>query len=187
LVRFDGNGFQVFDRASTPALPGNDVHALLEARDGALWIGTSEGLARWKDGATRAFNTNDGLPGIDVRALAEDTSGVMWVYTESGLARLNGERFEAAGDWRPGAVITTVTASGQTRPWGDANPNAGDAWRRAADQAGLARDDLEFLAEFNNGAIGVADKSTLMLGSASGLKTRLDVRHELPGRRIQAL
>ena len=30
LVRFDGNGFQVFDRNSTPALPGNDVRCLLE-------------------------------------------------------------------------------------------------------------------------------------------------------------
>jgi ligand-binding sensor domain-containing protein len=47
LVRFDGNGFQTFDRNSTPALPGNDVRCLLETRDGALWIGTSEGLARW--------------------------------------------------------------------------------------------------------------------------------------------
>jgi len=50
LVRFDGNGFTVFDRNSTPALPGNDVRCLLWSRDGALWIGTSEGLARWKDG-----------------------------------------------------------------------------------------------------------------------------------------
>ncbi len=62
LVRFDGNGFQVFDKNSTPALPGNDVRCLLATRDGALWIGTSEGLARWKDGVVTAFTTKDGLP-----------------------------------------------------------------------------------------------------------------------------
>ncbi len=187
LVRFDGNGFQVFDRTSTPALPGNDIHALLETRDGALWVGTSEGLARWKDGADKTFTTTDGLPGSDVRALAEDPSGAMWAYTEGGLARLNGERFEATGDWRPGAVITTVTGSGQTRSWVDADLNAGNAWRQAAAQAGLPKEDLEFLAEFNTGAIGVANKNTLMLGSLNGLKTRLSVGHELPGSRIQAL
>jgi len=187
LVRFDGNAFQVFDRASTPPLPGNDVHALLETRDGALWVGTGEGLARWKDGGTKRFNSNDGMPGMDVRALAEDTSGGMWVYTEAGLARLNGERFEAAGDWRPGTAITTVTGSGQTRSWVDANSNASDAWRQAAVQGGLPRDDLEFLAEFNNGAMGVANKGTLMMGSASGLKTRLAAGRELPGSRIQVL
>ena len=51
----------------------------------------------------------------------------------------------------------------------------------------MPKEDLEFLAIFNNGAIGVANKSTLMLGSVSGLKTRLSVGRELPGSRIQAL
>ena len=63
LVRFDGIGFQVFDRNTTPPLPGNDVRSLLETPDGALWIGTSDGLARWKDGAITVFTTKDGLPG----------------------------------------------------------------------------------------------------------------------------
>ena len=36
LVRFDGISFQVFDRSSTPALPGNDVCCLLEAKDGGI-------------------------------------------------------------------------------------------------------------------------------------------------------
>ncbi|MGA2051247.1 MAG: two-component regulator propeller domain-containing protein, partial [Terracidiphilus sp.] len=35
LVRFDGNSFQVFDKNTTPALPGNDVRCLLAASDGA--------------------------------------------------------------------------------------------------------------------------------------------------------
>ncbi len=98
LVRFDGSGFEVFDKTSNPALPGNDIHCLAQKRDGGLWIGTSEGLARWKDGVIRNFTQADGLPGTDVRALVEDRSGVLWVYTDAGLARQKGERFEAAGD-----------------------------------------------------------------------------------------
>jgi ligand-binding sensor domain-containing protein/signal transduction histidine kinase len=69
LVRFDGNGFQVFDRNSTPALPGNDVRCMLATEDGALWIGTSDGLVRWKDGAVTAFTTKDGLPGNRIERL----------------------------------------------------------------------------------------------------------------------
>jgi len=38
------------------------VRCLLAASDGALWIGTSEGLARWKDGTVTAFTAKDGLP-----------------------------------------------------------------------------------------------------------------------------
>jgi ligand-binding sensor domain-containing protein len=73
LVRFDGVGFQVFDRNSNPALPGNDISCLLEAPDGALWIGTSEGLARWKDDVVTAYSTRNGLPGNGIRALGLDS------------------------------------------------------------------------------------------------------------------
>ena len=166
LVRFDGNGFQVFDRTSTPALPGNDIHALLETRDGSLWIGTSEGLARWKDGAARAFTTKDGLPGNDVRALAEDPSGAMWVYTEAGLARLNGERFEAArrlasrsGDHprrrARGRPVSWVDATQRMPATHGARPRRRPVCRRRSSR---------FLATFNNGAIGVANKSTCDAG-----------------------
>src|ERR1039458_8324713 len=87
LVRFDGNGFVVFDRNSTLALPGNDVRCLLETKDGALWIGTSEGLARWKDGVVTAFTVKDGLPGNGIRALAQDGNGTLWALTDQGLVR----------------------------------------------------------------------------------------------------
>jgi ligand-binding sensor domain-containing protein len=63
LVRFDGVGFQLFDKNTKPALPGTDVRCLLVAHDGALWIGTGEGLARWKGGVATSFTEKDGLPG----------------------------------------------------------------------------------------------------------------------------
>jgi signal transduction histidine kinase/ligand-binding sensor domain-containing protein len=75
LVRFDGIGFQLFDRNTTPALPGNDVRCLLQTDDGALWIGTSDGLARWKDGAVTTFTTKDGLPGNRIDHLDPDGQG----------------------------------------------------------------------------------------------------------------
>ncbi len=94
LVRFDGTGFQVFDRNSSPALPGNDIRCLFAAEDGALWVGTSDGLAEWKDGAVNAFTTKQGLPGNAIvslqfngadRILVETVSG--WVEFEHGQLR----------------------------------------------------------------------------------------------------
>jgi len=187
LVRFDGNGFALFDRNSNPALPGNDVRCLLEMPDGALWIGTSEGLARWKDGAVTAFSTANGLPGSRIRGLANDNLGTLWIYTDAGLARQNGDRFEAAGDWRPGAAITNVTGGGRTATLVDVAPHSGDGWKQVAAQAAIPKDRVEFLAEFNSNALAVGTSSSLLLGSASGLKTRLTAGKELPGSRIQAL
>jgi len=187
LVRFDGNGFQVFDKNTSPALPGNDVRCLLVADDGALWIGTSEGLARRKDGVVTVFTTKDGLPSDGVRALGEDRWGLVWAYTDAGLVRQNHDRFAAAGSWRPGSVITAVTSQGRADAWVDVTPDSGDEWRRLAAQAGLPREGLEFLAGLNSESTAMGTKSTLMLGSGSGLTMRLSAGQELPGSRIQVL
>jgi signal transduction histidine kinase/ligand-binding sensor domain-containing protein len=187
LVRFDGNSFAVFDKNSTPALPGNDVRCLLETKDGALWIGTSEGLGRWKDGVVTAFTTKDGLPGNGIRALGQDHWGLLWVYTDAGLVRQNGERFAPAGEWRPGTVITAVTSRGGVSIWIDVTPDSGNDWRQLAVQAGLSKDGIEFYAGMNSESMAVGSKSTLLLGSGSGITKRLTSGKELPGSRIQVL
>jgi signal transduction histidine kinase/ligand-binding sensor domain-containing protein len=111
LVRFDGNGFAVFDQHSRPALPGNDVQSLLAARDGALWVGTSDGLARMKDGVVATFTIANGMPGNDIRALAEDPGGVVAVSTSSGAAHVIGGRVEIA-DARASDGLVVVLPDG---------------------------------------------------------------------------
>ena len=117
LVRFDGNGFQVFDRNSAPALPGNDVRCLLQTRDGALWIGTSEGLARWKDGVVTAFTTKEGLPGGALNSVVEDSSGAVWAWTDQGLAHMVGEKFVPAAKGTPKGTITSIVAGDRDDIW----------------------------------------------------------------------
>src|SRR5262249_55949385 len=56
-------------------LPSNDIYSLLAARDGALWIGTSKGLARWKDGLLKLYPE---LSGRFVLRLLEDREGTLW-------------------------------------------------------------------------------------------------------------
>jgi signal transduction histidine kinase/streptogramin lyase len=187
LVRFDGNGFAVFDRNSNPALPGSDIRCLLESRDGALWIGASDGLARWKDGTVKVFSTRDGLPDGGIRALGQDHWGLVWVYTDTGLARQNGDHFTAAGSWRPGNVIPAITLRGISGYLADRMSDSVGNWRELAAQAELQKDRVEFLAGMNGGSLAVASASALILGSGNGIEKRLAVGHELPGSRIQAL
>jgi signal transduction histidine kinase/ligand-binding sensor domain-containing protein len=119
LVRFDGNGFAVFDKNSSPALPGNDIRCLLAARDGSLWIGTSEGLARLKDGTVRAFSARDGLPGDSILGLAETTNGTVWAWADGGVARLRGDHFksETVADGLPQGTITSIAAGSDDFLW----------------------------------------------------------------------
>jgi signal transduction histidine kinase len=95
LVRFDGNGFAVFDTTSKPGLPGNDVQCLLATKDGALWVGTSDGLARLKDGVIAVFTTENGLPGSEVRKLRSGAGGAVIVSTNNGEAQVIGDRVAA--------------------------------------------------------------------------------------------
>jgi signal transduction histidine kinase len=196
LVRFDGNGFAVFDRNSTPALPGSDVRCLLETHDGALWIGTSEGLARWKDGAATAFTTRDGLPGNGIQALVETPNGVLWAWTDQGLARLKEERFvdATAATGLPAAAISSVTVDGRGILWvatrDSSNMYEGGWWRQPALQQWLQPYYLNAGADFLQtvkGGVAVASKTAVAVLRGDSVVERLTVGKELPGSRIQAL
>jgi signal transduction histidine kinase/ligand-binding sensor domain-containing protein len=166
LVRFDGNGFQVFDRNSTPALPGSDVRCLLETQDGVLWIGTSEGLARWKDGAMKVFTKRDGLPANGIIELWEAQDGVLMMWTDSGLAQQKGEHF---------VTVRNVYAWPHT-----ALPSPGEPPDYVYFEENLPND------VFVMGTRGVL---TLVIKGPKppGMATQLTAGKELPGSRIQSL
>ncbi|MGA2245226.1 MAG: two-component regulator propeller domain-containing protein [Verrucomicrobiota bacterium] len=63
--------------------------AILEAHDGATWIGTVNGLIRYQDGTVQRFGEREGIRLPDVRAVAETPDGVLWFGTlGGGLGRL---------------------------------------------------------------------------------------------------
>ncbi len=197
LVRFDGMGFQVFDRNSNPSLPGDDVRCLLETRDGSLWIGASEGLERWEHGTTTTFSTRDGLPGNGITALAEGGDGSLWVQTEQGLARMNGQRFVAVESGPGQAAMMAVSSNGQsgfrmeTSLAGQTalgNATADAAWRQAAARSGLAPERIGFLALLPGGQTAVATQSELAVVRAAQVEEeRFAVGKAIPGSRIQVL
>src|SRR5439155_21856143 len=76
-------------------LPDDRVKAILQTRDGYLWIGTPRGLARF-DGLKFTvfdhFNTPE-LVNDDCWGLTDDGEGNLWVGTSDGVVRLRGNRF----------------------------------------------------------------------------------------------
>lgn len=73
-------------------LYGTQVRALHEDRNGALWIGTSQGLYRKKDGELKRFGEADGLPRDFILSIHESKTGKIWVGTANGLGFINGEK-----------------------------------------------------------------------------------------------
>ncbi|GAB6196665.1 ligand-binding sensor domain-containing diguanylate cyclase [Lysobacter xanthus] len=90
------------------AIGGAQVNAIVRTHDGALWIGTPEGLFRLKDGQLRRFDAEDGLADPRVRYVLDGPGGVL-VGTQDGVYEQRGDAF--ARDTDPGLPTTLdVTA-----------------------------------------------------------------------------
>ena len=90
-------------------LPGARIQALLADREGALWIGTNQGLARLVGGKLQRFPSGDPLDSASVLTLLEDRESNLWVGTETnGLHILRDRRFFTF-DMREGLVSDATT------------------------------------------------------------------------------
>ncbi|WP_300449234.1 hybrid sensor histidine kinase/response regulator [Accumulibacter sp.] len=69
------------------------VEALLQDRQGFLWIGTWDGLNRYDGYSFRVFKANPhdphSLSGNLVHAIYEDSQGTLWISTNNGLNRFD--------------------------------------------------------------------------------------------------
>ncbi len=96
--------------STADGLPENWVQALLVDRQGALWIGTHDGLGRFDGRAFTRFGRAVGLPATDVRRLAEDPAGGLWLGTYGGgLVRRLDDRFEVL-DTTQGLALDQIGA-----------------------------------------------------------------------------
>jgi ligand-binding sensor domain-containing protein/signal transduction histidine kinase len=101
---------------------------LWSARDGALWIGTSNrGLFRWHDGRMQHFGLHEGLSDIYIRGLFEDRDGVLWIGTSvGGLHRYaNGQlsRSFGAADGVATGILASFAQDREGRIWIGSNAN----------------------------------------------------------------
>jgi diguanylate cyclase (GGDEF)-like protein len=79
-------------------LPQNTVDAIVQTRDGYLWMGTEEGLVRF-DGVRFVVSDRQTAPALRssfISSLYETPDGTLWIGTYGGgLARLRNGRIEA--------------------------------------------------------------------------------------------
>jgi len=107
-------------------LPGNGIHRIFAARDGAIWIGVLyEGRGTCRIGGNgediRCFGPAEGLPeGATGVAFEEDAAGDIWVgLYQGGVYRYRAGRFET---W------PEVAAERQTMTWSIRRDAAGSLW-----------------------------------------------------------
>jgi ligand-binding sensor domain-containing protein len=149
-------------------LPGDQVLQIARTRQGYLYVGTTNGLARFDGVRFRSFTLDDGLRPGRIVAIHEDRKGTLWVGTSGGgLARLEGHRFVSLTrvDGLPSNTVTAIAEDGRGRLW--IGTNRGIAlWdgRRLCTPEGFehltgcsvmailcARDDVVWVATYRSG------------------------------------
>lgn len=119
--RVGSEGLVVRAWRTESGLPQNTVNAIVQTRDGYLWVGTREGLARFDGVRFTVFGLNEGLPSVEVMALCEGHDGTLWIGTSGGgLSRLVGGRIEIIGESARSfgsGVITALTEDGEGCLW----------------------------------------------------------------------
>jgi len=79
LARYKDGRFTPFSEAD--GLLSNLIRCLLEAKDGALWIGSEGGLSRYQEGRLRNFTEKNGLASNSVKGLCQDHRGHLRIAT----------------------------------------------------------------------------------------------------------
>ncbi len=73
----------------TAILDKEVVYSLLKDKDGEIWIGTTNGLFRWKNKQLTNFDLDNGLPDNVIYGILEANNGDIWVSTNKGLSCYN--------------------------------------------------------------------------------------------------
>src|SRR5207248_2699227 len=62
------------------------IHAMLKARDGSIWVPTGSGLYRFADGSWVSNGLEEGLPAKTVLDVWQNRRGEIWAATDKGTS-----------------------------------------------------------------------------------------------------
>lgn len=145
-------------------LPQNTVSALVQTRDGFLWVGTYGGLARFDGVRFHTFGLRDGLRSVRVSALTEDQQGALWVGTGGGsLSRWENGRFTTFGEaegFPTGGDIVSMAADRDGSIWIGTTEGlvkwSSGTFTKIGDAQGLPRTQIRALLSDSKGTLWVS-------------------------------
>lgn len=74
-------------------LPSSKTYTAAEDKNGVMWIGTLNGLAKYKDGKFQTITATNGLVNSQVLNVFIDRENLLWVATAGGVSKLTSPVF----------------------------------------------------------------------------------------------
>ena len=178
-------------------LPVKTVTALLQTRDGYLWVGTQEGLARFDGLRFHVFDKrNTALRVNNIETLFESRDGTLWVGTRGGGLmryrdgsltphplndRLANGRISAIDEDETGALWVSTFDAGLYRF------DADGGMRRFTTEDGLPSDDLNALHVEPEGRVWIGTRGAGVAVYEDGRFSRMTTAEGLPSDDVTAL
>jgi diguanylate cyclase (GGDEF)-like protein len=153
-------------------LPQSTVDALARTRDGYLWVGTQDGLARFDGDRFKVFNpqNTDGLPQGHIRALAAARDGTLWIGTQSrGAVHVVNGKFipYSVPEGLLSPFVRCILEDRRGAVWFGTQEGLARRWGGRSDgfttKDGLADNNVQALAEDTAGRIWVGTGAGLSL------------------------
>jgi diguanylate cyclase (GGDEF)-like protein len=176
-------------------LPQSSVDAMIQTRDGYLWLGTQEGLARF-DGVRFVVFDKQTVPAIRhnrVLSLLEDRTGVLWIGTEGGgITRLEHGVFSAMGGL-PDGIATVLEEDADGAVWIGTRRGlvraVGGAVRVFTTADGLPADAIRSLHRARDGTLWIGTVSAGLAKYRDGVITSVIAAGTggLPGNSVDSL
>jgi len=102
-------------------LPSNVIPAIVQTRDGYLWLGTEGGLVRFDGVRFTVFNpeSTETIKSYSVESLCEGQDGSLWIGTAGGLIRLKDGQFTTytTKDGLPDNRVTAISEDREGNLW----------------------------------------------------------------------
>jgi len=195
-----GGGVWRLEHADAQQITGERAEAMLEDRNGNLWISTLDGLRRYAQGRHETLGERHGLMGRLAPALFEDREGLLWVGTTNGLYRISDGPVFGLGrssGLRDIYVRAIIERPGQGVWVG--HPMGVDVWRDGQSRAiplafdGKSDPSVLSMANARDGGlwIGTYDQGVIRLPAATdggqASPWRIDEAGGLPSNHVRAL
>jgi len=169
VMRFRNGRFEQLDKSK--GLPSNAIHVVAEDREGSIWIGTDNGLARLKDLKFVTYTTRHGLTEDSIRVVDEAPGGGLWIGTYGGgvnLLRDGKVTAYGANEGLANLFVRTIAV----------DPN-GDLWIGTDRGLGHLHDGrITMMPGGKIDALARLRDGTLLVGSPAGLQTIRDGKFE---------
>jgi signal transduction histidine kinase/ligand-binding sensor domain-containing protein len=179
LFRFDGIRNVRWQPPRDQHLPSDYITKLLAARDGALWIGTTKGLASWKNGSLTHYTE---LAGSGILSLIEDHEGSIWAgsvgFPRGDLCRIQKGSVRCYGDEvRFGVAITGLAEDARGNLWAGVRTGI---WRWKPDPPKF----IPLPGAAGQTSLGVGEDGGVLFGRFEGIRRLVEGKtapYRLPG------